>query len=83
MPAILAAALLCAATGASAQDLYKRVDATGHVMFTDRPSETPELQAAPEAESPRLPKRIAGTSSPRAAAIVDAIASTLADKGVR
>jgi len=71
MPAILAAAILCAATGASAQEVHKLVDGTGHVMFTDRPSETPELQVATEPESPRVPKRIAGISSARAAALVD------------
>jgi len=72
MPAILVAAILCTAPGASAQEMHKLVDATGHVMFTDRPSETPELQPAPTPSATRLPKRIAGTSSPRAAAIVDA-----------
>lgn len=72
LTAILAAAIPCAATGASAQEMYKLVDATGQVMFTDRPSETPELQVATEPESPRVPKRIAGISSPRAAALVDA-----------
>jgi hypothetical protein len=71
-PAIRAAAILCAATGVSAQEVYKLVDATGNVLFTDRPSETAELQPAPEPAASRLPKRIAGISSPRAAAIVDA-----------
>lgn len=45
-------------------------------MFTDRPSETPELQLAPEPDSPRVWKRIAGISSPRAAAIVNAKEAT-------
>ncbi len=71
LPAILAAAMLCAASGASAQELYKLVDATGHVTFADRPDAALESQAV-EPETPRLPKRIAGISSPRAAAIVDA-----------
>lgn len=71
MPAILAAAILCATASAAAQELHKLVDATGHVTFSDRPDETGALQAAPEPESPRVPKRIAGISSPRAAALVD------------
>ena len=72
LPAILAAAMLCAAAGASAQELYKLVDATGHVTFADRPDAALVPQAASEPEPARLPKRIAGISSPRAAAIVDA-----------
>jgi hypothetical protein len=71
LPAILAAAMLCAAAGASAQELHKLLDATGRVTFSDRPDETGALQAAPEAESARVPKRIAGISSPRAAALID------------
>ena len=71
LPAILAAAMLCAASGASAQELYKLVDEIGHVTFADRPDAALAPQAA-EPETPRLPKRIAGISSPRAAAIVDA-----------
>ncbi len=70
--AILAATFLCAATGACAQEVYKMVDAGGHVVFTDQPGLTPELQPAPEADASRVPKRIAGISSPRAAALVDA-----------
>jgi len=71
LPRILALAILCAASGASAQELYKLVDETGHVTFADRPDAALAPQAA-EPETPRLPKRIAGISSPRAAAIVDA-----------
>ena len=71
MPAFLAAALLCTATGATAQELYKMVDAKGQVTFTDQPGMVPDLQPAPEADTPRARKRIAGISSPRAAAAVD------------
>lgn len=71
LPTVLAVAILCAASGASAQELYKLVDETGHVTFADRPDAALAPQAA-EPETPRLQKRIAGISSPRAAAIVDA-----------
>jgi len=70
--AILAATFFCAATGACAQEVYKMVDAAGRVVFTDQPGLAPELQLAPEPDASRVPKRIAGISSPRAAAIVDA-----------
>jgi hypothetical protein len=72
LPAILAAAILCATAGAAAQEVHKLVDATGSITFSDRPDETGALQVAPEAETPSQPKRIAGISSPRAAARVDA-----------
>jgi hypothetical protein len=72
LTAILAAAILCAATGASAQKVYKMVDAGERVTFTDQPGLSPELELAPEPETLRQPKRIAGISSPRAAAAVDA-----------
>jgi hypothetical protein len=68
---ILAAAMLCAAAAASAQEIHKLVDAAGSITFSDRPDETGALQPAPEAESARVPKRIAGISSPRAAALID------------
>ena len=70
LPTLLAAAMLCGAAGAAAQEVHKLVDATGSITFSDRPDETGALQAAPEA--PRRPNRIAGISSPRAAALVDA-----------
>lgn len=70
--------MLCVGTGAFAQQLYKQVDATGQVTFADRPDAAlAELAvlaplAAPAPEPARVPKRIAGISSPRAAAAVDA-----------
>ena len=71
---IFAAALACAAAGVSAQAVFKVVDAGGKIMFTDRPETTPapQAEAAPELDQARSPARIAGTSSRRAAAIVDA-----------
>jgi hypothetical protein len=71
LPAILAAGIVCAAAGASAQEVHKLVDPTGHVTFSDRPDETGAVQAAPESEPTRPSRRIAGISSPRAAAMVD------------
>jgi len=72
LPAILAAAILCVAADASAQELYKLVDTAGKITFSDRPDETGVLQPAPEPELVRVPKRIAGISSPRAAVLVNA-----------
>jgi hypothetical protein len=72
LKAILAAAILCVTVSAAAQEIHKLVDTTGNVTFTDQPGLSPELQPAPDAETSRQPKRIAGISSPRAAAAVDA-----------
>jgi hypothetical protein len=72
--AICAAAFLCAAASASAQTVYKLVDAGGKITFTDRPDEARISQAdvAPELDVARPPPRISGISSRRAAAAVDA-----------
>ncbi len=41
------AALLYAAAGAPAQTVYKQVDDTGHVTYTDRPAMTPSPSPLP------------------------------------
>jgi hypothetical protein len=38
MPMMCAAGVLCSGGGALAQTIYKQIDATGRVMFTDRPA---------------------------------------------
>ncbi len=54
---ILAGTLLCAATVASAQAIYKQVDPTGAVVYTDRPDTTlpggAELISSPSAPAPQ------------------------------
>ncbi len=44
--AILAAALLCAAAGASGQSVHRVVDAEGRITYTDRPAAETPRQAA-------------------------------------
>jgi hypothetical protein len=39
-------ALLCAAAGASAQAIYKEIDAAGRVTYTDQPDTTPSWHLA-------------------------------------
>jgi hypothetical protein len=48
---ICAGALLCAAAGASAQTVYKQVDAAGRITFTDRPDTTPSRSPSPPTAS--------------------------------
>ncbi|MEK6245697.1 MAG: DUF4124 domain-containing protein, partial [Pseudomonadota bacterium] len=68
---ICAAALVCAATGVSAQTIYKQVSAVGHVTFTDQPDATAARQTAtdPALEVTKAPARIFTISSRRAATI--------------
>ena len=48
---LCAGALLCVASGASAQAIYKQVDAAGVVVYTDRPDGPAELVAPAPAPS--------------------------------
>ncbi len=38
--------LLCAASGVSAQAIYRQADAEGHITYTDRPDPAPSPQTA-------------------------------------
>ena len=53
--AVLAAVLLLATAGTTAQTIYTTVDIDGHRTFSDRPGTTAELQAeaAPATEAPK------------------------------
>ena len=68
---ICGAALLCAATGAAAQSIYRQVDAFGRVSFTDQPETAPQLQTTGDsaAEAPRARTGRAPIASKRAAQI--------------
>ena len=70
---LCALALLCAATGALAQTIYKQVDLAGRVTFTDRPDVNLPVQAMTTAalEAPKPPAR-AGLITPRRSASIDA-----------
>ena len=67
---LCALALLCAATGAPAQTIYKQVDLAGRVTFTDRPDINLPVQAMTAAplEAPKRPAG-AGMTSRRSASI--------------
>jgi hypothetical protein len=55
-----AAALLCAATGASAQlAVYKHVYPAGDIVYTDQPQMPPLPEAAPASDAPAAPARFA------------------------
>jgi Domain of unknown function (DUF4124) len=73
---ILALALACAATGVSAQEIFKLVDAGGKITFSDRPEATSQPASIRNPDAVNPPPRIAGTFSRRAAALVDANEAT-------
>src|SRR3990172_10179151 len=66
---ICAAAVLCAATGASAQLVHKQVDAEGRVTLADRADATPPTPttAVPTSEGAKAPARNSKISSRQAA----------------
>jgi hypothetical protein len=75
---LCALALLCAATGAPAQTIYKQVDAEGKVTFTDHPDINLPAQALPSAgqvmtnpalQAPNPPARAGLMTSRRSASI--------------
>jgi hypothetical protein len=68
---ICAAALLCAATGVSAQTVYRQVSAAGQITFTDQPDTKPAPQTtpAPAFEVTKAPASIVAISSRHAATI--------------
>ena len=75
---ICALALLCAATGAPAQTIYKQVDLAGKVTFTDRPdinlpaqamTSAAQAMANPALEAPKPPARVGLMTSRRSASI--------------
>jgi len=68
---LCALALLCAATGAPAQTIYKQVDLAGRVTFTDRPDINLPAQAMtnPALEAPKPPARVGLMTSRRSASI--------------
>ena len=68
-----AAAFLCATAGASAQAIYKQVDAAGHITYTDQPPAAPSPQT-PTGPALDVANALAGNTaiSSRRAAIVDA-----------
>ena len=75
---LCALALLCAATGAPAQTIYKQVDLAGKVTFTDRPDSNLPAQAMtsaaqattkPALEAPKPPARVGLMTSRRSASI--------------
>src|SRR5687768_17436756 len=75
----LALALLCVAMGAPAQTIYKQVDASGRVTFTDRPDASlpaqsmasPMSMTSPVLESPK-PVARASLLTPWHSASIDA-----------
>ncbi len=75
---LCALALLCVATGAPAQTIYKQVDSAGKVSFTDQPDINLPAQAMTSAaqamtnralEAPKPPARAGLMSSRRSASI--------------
>lgn len=69
------AALLCAAASAPAQTVYKQVDDTGHVTYSDRPDMTPSPLPRTEVVSALDVARALAANIPissRGAAMVDA-----------
>ena len=68
---LCALALLCAATGAPAQTIYKQVDLAGKVTFTDRPDINLPAQAManPALEAPKPAPRVGLMTSRRSASI--------------
>ena len=68
---ILAAALLCAAAGVTAQTIYKQVDAAGRITYSDRPGTTLSPPTVPALE---VANALASNSaiSSRSAATIDA-----------
>lgn len=72
---ICAAAVLCSsAAGVSAQTIYRNLDGSGNIAYSDRPDTTPPslTAAAQNSDVTKAPDRISGVSSRRAAALVDA-----------
>lgn len=71
---ICAAALACAAAGASAQAVFKQVDLAGRITYTDQPESTASAQTAESAEPEvtKAPRRIANISPRRVTMVVDA-----------
>src|SRR5512143_3274688 len=69
-----AVALALAAAPVSAQTIYRNVDASGNIAYSDRFDSTPSPQpmAAPDPDVTQSPAGIAGISSRRTAALVDA-----------
>ena len=69
-----APALLCAAADVYAQAIYRNVDATGNIAYSNRADAlpSPRVEAVPDPDAPKAPARISGISSRRAAALVDA-----------
>jgi uncharacterized protein DUF4124 len=67
------AGFLCAATGASAQAIFRQVDAEGRITYTDRPDTTPLIQTAAD-PALEVANALASNSaiSSRRAAMVDA-----------
>ena len=74
---ICAAALLCATAGASAQAIYKRVDAAGRITYTDRSDTTPSPEST-TVSALAVTNALASNSaiSSRGAAMVDANEAT-------
>jgi hypothetical protein len=75
---LCALALLCAATGAPAQTIYKQVDLAGRVTFTDRPDINLPAQAMtgaahampnPALDAPKPPAMVGLMTSRRSASI--------------
>jgi hypothetical protein len=72
---ICAAALLCAAAGASAQTIFKHVAPDGRVTYTDHANARPEslaLAGIPAARPAQAPERAAPALTPERAALIDA-----------
>ncbi len=65
--------LLCAASGVSAQSIYRQVDAEGRITYTDRPDMTPLARTATDLALD-VANALASNSpiSSRPAAIIDA-----------